>query len=180
VEKANAESFKSYMQQVRQFESRTLIIGSGQLETSGEATAGIEASSAGQHWAPSNSGPTAMPATVLRLQTNLVVLGNVSGVNLRSYLQEVIGRVRDKLLSPVARSSLSQPRTVLLEFAIAKDGTVVDLKVASSSGDTTLDQSTRDVIAAASPLQALPRDFAGKSLQLSLKLSYSQESSVPQ
>ena len=121
-----------------------------------------------------------MPATVLRLQTNLVVLGNVSGVNLRSYLQEVIGRVRDKLLSPVARSSLSQPRTVLLEFAIAKDGTVVDLKVASSSGDTTLDQSTRDVIAAASPLQALPRDFAGKSLQLSLKLSYSQESSVPQ
>ena len=180
VEKANAESFKSYMQQVRQFQSRTLTTGSGQLETSGEATAGIEASSAGQHWAPSNSGPTAMPATVLRLQTNLVVLGNVSGVNLRSYLQEVIGRVRDKLLSPVARSSLSQPRTVLLEFAIAKDGTVVDLKVASSSGDTTLDQSTRDVIAAASPLQALPRDFAGKSLQLSLKLSYSQESSVPQ
>ena len=175
-----AESFKSYMQQVRQFQSRTLITGSGQLETSGEATAGIEALSAGQHWAPSKSGPTAMPATVLHLQTDLMVLGNASGVNLRSYLQEVIGSVRDKLLSPVARSSLTQPRTVLLEFAIAKDGTVVDLKVASSSGDTTLDQSTRDVIAAASPLQALPRDFAGKSLQLRLKLSYSQESSVPQ
>jgi TonB family protein len=180
VERANAESFRSYMQQVRQFQSRTLTTGSGQLETSGEATAGIEASSAGQHLAPSNSGPTAMPATVLHLQTNIMVLGNASGVNLRSYLQEVIGSVRDKLLSPVARSSLSQPRTVLLEFAISKDGTVVNLKVASSSGDTTLDQSTRDVIAAASPLQALPRDFAGKSLQLRLKLSYSQESSVPQ
>ncbi len=181
VEKANAESFRSYMQQVRQFQSQMPTTGSGQLETSSsEAPTGNEASSAGQHLAPSNSGPTAMPATVLHLQTNIMVLGNASGVNLRSYLQEVIGSVRDKLFSPVARSSLSQPRTVSLEFAIAKDGTVVDLKVASSSGDTTLDQSTRDVVAAASPLQALPRDFAGKSLQLRLKLSYSQESSVPQ
>jgi len=120
-----------------------------------------------------------MPATVLHLQTNIMVLGNASGVNLRSYLEEVIGSVRGKLLSPVARSSLSQPRTVLLGFAISKDGTVANLKVASSSGDTTLDQSTRDVIAAASPLQALPRDFTGKSLRLRLKLSYSQESSAP-
>ena len=185
LEKENAESVKSYVRQVRQFQDQMKAASSGQPETAGDglsqdSPAQSEALGTGQHPATASSGSSGVHATALHLQANITPLGNPSGVDLRPYLQEVIAGLRDKLLSPVVPSSLSQPKTVSLEFAILKDGTVANLRVSSSSGDATLDQHTRDVLAASSPLPALPGEFTGRSLQLRLKLSYSQESSIPQ
>ncbi len=126
VEKTNAESFKSYIQQVRQFQAQMAAADSGQTETDGEAASGKEALSEGQHLAPSSSGSTAPHATALHMQANITVLGSPPGIDPRPYLQEVIGGFRNKLLSPVSQSSLSQPRTVSIEFTILKDGTVAN------------------------------------------------------
>jgi len=61
----------------------------------------------------------------------------------------------------------------VIEFAIQKDGSVVEMKLRESSNDATLDKVALDGLKAATPFQALPAQFKGKSVALRFNLSYS-------
>lgn len=169
-EKGNADAFRSYLEQARRFQSLT------QSESSDGAPAGAAPSTVTPHLLTLNAGSAHPPLTALHLAMNVKVLGGAAGASLKSYVTDVLGSLRDRLLSPVAQSAIKQTRNLALEFSISKDGAVSNVKVASSSGDASLDQSAWQAITAASPFKALPSELAGKPLALHMDLTYSQES----
>jgi TonB family protein len=65
-----------------------------------------------------------------------------------------------------------QGKTVI-EFAIQKDGSVAGMKLKESSNDEVLDGIALDGLKAATPFQALPAQFKGKSVALRFNLSFS-------
>jgi len=167
-EKANAESFSSYVQQVRQFQSmaqpRSVVDDSAQPQTSAtpQPTTG-------------NAGLSPVPVSAVHLQMNVVVLNGPQVSGLRSYIGDVLGSLQNGFLNPTAMEAVKEPRDVSIEFTIMKDRTVYNIKIVSSSGDAALDQSARDAIAKASPLKAMPADWNAKTLSLRMNLVYSQE-----
>ncbi|MGA8150947.1 MAG: TonB family protein [Terriglobales bacterium] len=167
-EKANAESFSSYMQQVRQFQS----MAQPRSAVDDSAHAGT---SAPPQLRTRTTGLSPVPIGAVHLQMNVMVLNGPQASGLRSYIGEVLGGLQSGLLNPAATATVKQPRNLSVEFAIMKDGTVSNIKIVSSSGDAALDQSARDAIAKASPVKAMPADWNAKTLSLRMNLAYSQE-----
>jgi len=182
AEKANAESFKRFLENFRQLQSEMAAAGAGepQILTPQNAPKGggqeqpvlkVQESEDGAPSAPAST----FRATILRVQSNITVVGAVPGIDLNPYLKDLMEAIRNKLMSSVGKLQVGQPKDVMLELAIAKDGSIVAMNVAKSSGDDSLDQATRNGIAASAPLPALPGAFKGESLKMRLQFSYSEQ-----
>jgi TonB family protein len=65
--------------------------------------------------------------------------------------------------------------TVVIEFAILKDGRVANLHVVKSSGDPALDRAAYGAITYAIPLPNLPQQFAGDYLLLRAHFLYNPD-----
>ena len=61
-------------------------------------------------------------------------------------------------------AGLREPREVVVEFEILRDGTVAGVRIAQSSGVPTLDRSALRAVQDASPLPPLPASWAGSTL----------------
>jgi len=59
-----------------------------------------------------------------------------------------------------------------IEFAIAKDGKVADMRLIASSGDVALDRPEWASITASNPFPPLPGDFTGPYLALRVRFYY--------
>lgn len=171
AEKANAESFKNFLENFRQLQSDVSAAGDAEPQTPGP---GNDSAKNGIGASPSAAGNAFSPR-VLQVRSQVTVIGSASGVDLDPYLKDLMEAINSKLLSSVGKLEVPQPRDVTLELAIAKDGSLVAAKVAKSSGDAALDQATRDGIAAAAPLPSLPGAFKSQSLKLRLQFSYSEQ-----
>jgi TonB family protein len=165
-EKANAENFKSFLDRFRQLQSEMAANGSGQPQIFAPQNA---------QGAPMGAGTTAFSATILRVQSNITLIGNPVGTDFKPYLKDLMEAIRKNLMSSVGKLRVGQPKDVTLQLAISKDGSITEMNVASSSGDKALDQATRDGIAASSPLPPLPTAFKGQSLKMRLRFSYTEE-----
>jgi len=65
---------------------------------------------------------------------------------------------------------------VVVEFAIAKDGSVAGLKVKESTESKALNDAVRDAIDLSIPFTPLPAKFSGKELALRFQCDYTPES----
>jgi TonB family protein len=180
AEKANAENFKNFLENFRQLQSEASAAGEAEPQILGPAneSAGSETDgpvlkrSSGTEASPSAGG---FSQRMLQVQSQVTVMGSVSGVDLNPYLKDLMEAVRSKLMPSILKLQVPDPRNVTLELAIAKDGSLVAMKIAKSSGDEALDQATRDGVAAAAPLPSLPGAFKSQSLKLRLQFSYSEQ-----
>jgi len=182
AQKANAESFKRFLENFRQLQNEMAEAGAGepQILTPQNAPKGSGPEQPVLKVQESEDGAPSAPArtlrtTILRVQSNITVVGAVSGIDLNPYLKDLMEAIRNKLMSSVGRLQVGQPKDVMLELAIAKDGSIVAMSVAKSSGDDALDEATRDGIAASAPLPALPSAFKGQSLKVSLRFLYTEQ-----
>lgn len=171
AEKASAESYKSYLDQVGRLQRQMTSTGSGQPET----LKVVNVPSVGEHSGSPAAGTTAPVPTSLGIQADITVLSNSLGFDFTAYLKDTLAAVRNNLFSNLLRMSLSEQRNISLEFAILKDGTLEGMKIVSSSGDEAVDKATSEGIASSSPLAALPGDFKGQQLKLRFRLAYTPE-----
>ena len=168
-EKANAEAVQSFLEQAKRFQSLQ------SEEASEDAAEPVATHLAGN---PGSPGSPAM--TAVHLQMNVTLLSAPPVEGLRSYVNDVLSRLRNPLLTTANPALIKQPCNLTLSFDVAKDGTVSNLKLTSSSGDSGLDQSVRDAFAKASPLKAWPSDWDSKKpLTLQMNLAYSRETVTP-
>ena len=107
--------------------------------------------------------------------TPLEVLSDISGVDFRGYLWDVVRSIRRNwhaVIPADARPPLNKKGCATIEFAIEKDGRLTGMKLVQSSGDATLERAAWAGITASSPFRSLPEPFTGQSLALRFHFHY--------
>jgi TonB family protein len=171
VQKTNAQSFQSYLTQLRLLQSN----GGDQLEMPVETIQNSQNGDIGSLKLGSQlnqKGTDAPLATALQVEVNTTILSDRLDVDFQPYIQEMLAAIHRKVVPAVSKSWFGQQNSVSVEFAVLPSGEITRLSVGSGSGDTVLDQAARDGIVASSPLPALPPEFRGQSLQFRLRFTF--------
>ena len=109
---------------------------------------------------------------------DLEILSDTMGVDFGPYLKrlrETIYQHWDPLIPQSAMPPEMKKGTVLIEFAILRDGKVAGLRILAGSGDTPLDRAAYGAITYANPLPQLPDKFAGDYLLLRARFLYNPD-----
>ncbi len=107
-----------------------------------------------------------------RQMGNLEVLSDTMGVDFGPYLQRVLHDVRENWYNAIPESAQMKHGSLIIEFAITKDGKVAGMKLVVPSGDIPLDRAAWAGITASDPFPALPREFGGQYLALRFRFFY--------
>jgi TonB family protein len=100
------------------------------------------------------------------------VLSDTQGVDFRPYLGKVLPIVKDNWYHLIPASAQTKRGKLAIEFAIARDGKITDMRLVATSGDTTLDRAAWGSIAGSNPFPALPSEFTGPFLALRFRFVY--------
>lgn len=103
---------------------------------------------------------------------NIEVLSDTRGVDFAPYLQRISQVVRQNWYILIPESAEQKKGKLAIEFAIAKDGKVTDMRLVASSGDRSIDAPAWGSITNSSPFPPLPAEFKGEYLALRLRFSY--------
>ena len=103
---------------------------------------------------------------------NLEILSDTQGVDFGPYLQRVLHDVRQNWYNAIPESAEMKHGSLIIEFAITKDGKVAGMKLVTSSGDVPLDRAAWAGIVGSDPFPALPSDFGGPYLALRFRFFY--------
>jgi len=118
----------------------------------------------------------------LNISAGVVILNNTQGVDFNSYLSgQVMSKIQKEWavqIQNVSAEAASKHGKVIIEFAIAKDGSIADLQLKQSTQDHELDDAVRGAIQSASPFAPLPAKFRGKNLELRFQCDYKQAEAV--
>jgi TonB family protein len=114
------------------------------------------------------------------VQTGAVeVLSDTKGVDFGPYLKRVLEQVRENWYHLIPESAEMKKGKLAIEFKIAKEGNVAEMRLVASSGCTALDRPAWGSIAGSNPFPPLPSEFTGPYLALRLRFSYNPDSSGP-
>jgi TonB family protein len=102
----------------------------------------------------------------------LEVLSDTQGVDFGPYLQRVLHDVRENWYRAIPESAQMKHGSLIIEFAITKDGKVAGMKLVAPSGDVPLDRAAWAGIVGSDPFPALPSEFGGQYLALRFKFFY--------
>src|SRR5271170_5970556 len=103
---------------------------------------------------------------------NLEILSDTQGVDFGPYLQRVLHDVRQNWYSAIPESAEMKHGSLIIEFAITKDGKVAGMKLVTSSGDVPLDRAAWAGIVGSDPFPELPSNFGGQYLALRFRFLY--------
>lgn len=95
------------------------------------------------------------------------ILSDTQGVDFGPYLARIVGVVRQNWYHLMPESArLGQKGRVALQFAIQKDGRVLEVDPVVSSGSNALDGAAKAAIDLSIPFPPLPEEFKGNDLKL--------------
>jgi TonB family protein len=107
-----------------------------------------------------------------RQMGGLEVLSDTMGVDFGPYLKRVLHDVRQNWINAIPESAEMKHGSLVIEFAILKDGSIAGMKLVTPSGDIPLDRAAWAGIKGSNPLPALPPEFGGEFLALRFKFFY--------
>lgn len=114
-----------------------------------------------------------LPPSPGQSKSNLELKSDPLGVDFRPYLVQVLAAVRRNWFAVYPEAArLGQRGQVVLEFAIAKQGTVTRVVFDGQSGAKALDQAAVAAISASNPLPPLPTEFRGDRIVLAMTFQY--------
>ncbi len=120
------------------------------------------------------SGGGYVPPSPANSGSRLELLSDPRGVDFRPYLTQVLGAVRRNWFAVIpesARLGMSRGR-VLIQFSVARNGSVPKLVIATPSGTPSLDRAAVAGISASNPFPPLPTEFTGKDIRLQFTFQY--------
>jgi TonB family protein len=107
----------------------------------------------------------------------LEVLSDTQGVDFGPYLKRIVQDTRENWLHLIPESAEMKKGKLTIEFAISKDGKVLDMRRVASSGDDALDRAAWGGISASNPYPPLPTEFTGPYLALRFTFFYNPDKS---
>lgn len=102
------------------------------------------------------------------------LLSDPRGVDFRPYLTQILAAVRRNWFAVIpesARLGMSRGRT-LIQFSVARNGSVPKLVIAKPSGTPPLDRAAVAGISASNPFPPLPGEFGGNTIRLQFTFLY--------
>ncbi len=111
---------------------------------------------------PSNSGSA------------VELLSDPRGVDFRPYLTQVLAAVRRNWFAVIpesARMGMNRGQT-LIQFSVARNGSVPKLVIAKTSGHLSLDRAAVAGISASNPFPPLPGEYLGQDIRLQFTFLY--------
>jgi TonB family protein len=114
-----------------------------------------------------------VPGTQGKTGNALELLSDPMGVDFRPYLIRVLAAVRRNWFAVMPESAhMGMRGKAVIQFAIAKDGSVPKLVIQSPSGSDHLDRAAVAGISASNPFPPLPAEFKGDQIRLALVFAY--------
>jgi hypothetical protein len=110
---------------------------------------------------------------------NVDILSDTKGVDFRPYLKVVLQDVRENWYHLIPECAQMMKGKLAIEFAIAKDGKIADMKLVSRSHAILLDRAAWGSITASNPFRPLPGEFTGSYLALRFRFYYNPNSNGP-
>ena len=130
-----------------------------------------------------------VPTTTQRLirQVNVsagaLVISNTQGVDFSSYLsQDVMAKIQREWSVQSQKVDITAAKKtgrVIIEFVIARDGSVGKMNLKQSTQEQVLDDVIREAIRAASPFAPLPAKFRGQDIMVRFQCDYNQGTTGP-
>lgn len=120
------------------------------------------------------SSPGVLPPGPTDSGSLVELLSDPRGVDFRPYLTQVLAAVRRNWLAVIpesARLGMSRGRT-LIQFSVARNGSVPKLVIARTSGTAPLDRAAVAGISASNPFPPLPGEYLGKDIRLQFTFLY--------
>jgi TonB family protein len=109
----------------------------------------------------------------LRNASNVELLSDPLGADFRPYLIQILAMVRRNWVAVLPESArLGRRGKTQIQFAIARDGSVPKLVIATPSGTEALDRAAVAGISASNPFPPLPNDFKGGQVRLQFTFLY--------
>jgi TonB family protein len=105
------------------------------------------------------------------------IISDTQGVDFGPYLQRIVQEVRENWYHLIPESAEMKKGKLMIEFAISKDGKVLDMRRVASSGDDALDRAAWGGISASNPFPPLPSEFTGPYLALRFRFYYNPDQS---
>jgi len=90
------------------------------------------------------------------------------------YVEAMRRTISANWLKATVNANLKAAPRVSVSFIIARDGSISDFKIEQPSGIPTLDNSAQRAILASNPLQALPREYRGSTVEVKLYFEYAR------
>jgi protein TonB len=92
------------------------------------------------------------------------------------YIDSVKRRIQQNWLQNTIDPNVRAARMAktTMEFTIARDGTIKDIRLTQSSGNLSMDNSGQRALLASSPLPALPSDYSGSYVRVTFDFDLSQ------
>ena len=121
------------------------------------------------------SPPDEQKQSPVSAKGNVEILSDTMGVDFGPYLQHAMYEIKRHwydLVPDVAKSPIMKSGTVVLQFAITKDGKITGLRYVGSSGDIALDRAAYGAIIASDPFASLPLEFHGSHLEVRIRFLY--------
>ncbi len=121
-----------------------------------------------------NTGPGLnLPPSAGRPRSSLELKSDPMGVDFKPYLVRVLATVRRNWFAIYPEAArLGQRGRVLVEFAVAPDGTITKVVFSQQSGSRPLDEAAVAALSASNRLPPLPADFKGSRVVLQFTFSY--------
>ena len=131
---------------------------------------------------PGHSGPPNLPTgagTTPGSSPGLAIQGPGGGdfaSRYGWYIESVKRRIQQNWLQNTIDPNVRVARMAktTMEFTIARDGTIKDIKLTTSSGNLSMDNSGQRALLASSPLPALPSDYSGSYVRVTFDFDLSQ------
>src|SRR5262245_39025900 len=92
---------------------------------------------------------------------NVDILSDTNGVDFRPYLEVVLQEVRENWHHLISECAQMMKGKLAIEFAIAKDGKIAEMKLVARSHSVMLDRAAWGSITASNPFRPLPSEFTG-------------------
>jgi len=116
-----------------------------------------------------------------RVAGDLEVLTNTQGIDLGPYLSKMLRVVRMNwyhLIPSEARAPDMKKGTVVIEFAVLRNGSLSGMSITEASGDLPMDRAAWGGITASAPFAPLPVEFQGSYLRLRFHFHYNPDKKI--
>jgi|SRR5579884_2191982 len=90
------------------------------------------------------------------------------------YVQGMVRRISQNWLKGLVDSRITHAPKVFITFDISRDGKISNISIKQSSGIPSLDNSAMRAIYASNPLQPLPRDYSGSTVNVTFYFEYTK------
>lgn len=89
-------------------------------------------------------------------------------IDVTAYMKELQKKIKKNWKSPEKRPE----KPTVIQFALRKDGKVVEAVITESCGDPELDQRAKETIEKSSPFKRLPKEFKGEGVMVNFKFDF--------